>query len=64
MLGALLFGVYHHYVLVSPDNIGYLPAGSAEARSQFIASATVIALLELVSAIYGVACLGCDHRAV
>jgi hypothetical protein len=26
MLGALLFGAYHHYILVSPDNIGHLAA--------------------------------------
>lgn len=58
MLGALLFGAYHHYVLVSPDNIGHLPAGSPEAHSQFIASAGVIALLELAAALYGAYCLG------
>lgn len=58
MLGALLFGAYHHYVLVSPDNIGHLPTGSPESHSQFIASAAVIALLELASALYGAYCLG------
>ncbi|MBI1815099.1 MAG: hypothetical protein HYR72_08985 [Deltaproteobacteria bacterium] len=58
MLGALLFGVYHHYVMVSPDNIGHLPTGTADAHSQFIASAAVIALLELASALYGAFCLG------
>jgi hypothetical protein len=58
MLGALLFGAYHHYVLVSPDNIGHLPEGSVEAHSQFISSAAVIALLELASALYGAFCLG------
>jgi len=58
MLGALLFGAYHHYVLVSPDNIGHLPAGSIEAHSQFISSAAVIALLELASALFGAFCLG------
>ena len=58
MLGALLFGAYHHYVLVSPDNIGHLPVGSPEYHSQFTSSAAVIALLELASALYGVFCLG------
>ena len=58
MLGAFLFGAYHHYVLVSPDHIGHLPSGSAEAHSAFIASAGVIALLELASALYGAFCLG------
>lgn len=58
MLGALLFGVYHHYVLVSPDNIGHLPHGSAAAQSTFIASAGALALLELASALYGAFSLG------
>ena len=61
MLGALLFGAYHHYVLVSPDNIGHLPTGSPESHSQFIASASVIALFELASALYGTFCLGSHH---
>ena len=58
MLGALLFGGYHHYVLVSPDNIGHLPPGSSAAQSTFIASAAALALLELASALYGAFYLG------
>jgi len=58
MVGALLFGAYHHYVMVSPDNIGHLPEGSAEAHTQFISSAAVIALLELAAALYAAFCLG------
>lgn len=58
MVGALLFGAYHHYVLVSPDNIGHLPEGSAEAHSQFTSSAATIALLELAAALYATFCLG------
>ena len=61
MLSALLFGVYHHYVLVSPDNISHLPGGSAESHSQFVASACIIALLELASALYGAFCIGSHH---
>lgn len=61
MLGALLFGAYHHYVLVSPDNIAHLPAGSPESQAQFIDSAAAIALLELASALYGAFCLGSYH---
>ena len=53
MLGALLFGVYHHYILVSPDNVGHLPTGSAAAQSAFVSSAAVLAWLELVSALCG-----------
>ena len=58
MLGALLFGAYHHYILVSPDNIGHLPHGGANAQSTFIATAAALALLELASALYGAFCLG------
>lgn len=58
MTGAFLFGAYHHYVLVSPDNIGHLPPGAAAAHSHFISSAAAIALIELASALYGAFCLG------
>ena len=58
MLGALLFGAYHHFVMVSPDNIGHLPHGSADAHSTFVASAAALALLELASALYGAFHLG------
>ena len=61
MLGALLFGVYHHYVLVSPDNVSHLPGGSPESHSQFVTSAFIIALVELASALYGAYCLGSHH---
>ena len=30
MAGALLFGVYHHYILVSPDHVSYLPDGNLQ----------------------------------
>ena len=61
MLGSHLFGVYHHYVLVSPDNVGHLPAASDIAQSRFIVSAAVLALLELVSALVGAFFLGLQH---
>jgi NADPH:quinone reductase-like Zn-dependent oxidoreductase len=63
MVGALLFGAYHHYVVVSPDNIGHLPDGAADAHATFIASAGALALLELASALYGAFCLGTFRRA-
>lgn len=62
MLGSFLFGVYHHYVLVSPDNIAYLPAGTPQSHSHFMTSAGVIALIELASALYGAFCLGRNHK--
>lgn len=57
MLCAQLFGAYHHYIVVSPDNIGHLPNGTADAHSTFITSAAALALLELASALYGAFCL-------
>jgi nitrate reductase NapE component len=63
MLGALLFGAYHHFVMISPDNIGHLPPGNADAQSTFVASAAALALLELASALYGAFELGREWRA-
>jgi hypothetical protein len=64
MLGALLFGAYHHYVLVSPDNIAHLPHGAPRDHAQFITSAAAIALLELVSALCGAFLMGVQHARV
>lgn len=58
MLGAMLFGAYHHFILVSPDNIGHLPHASPDAQGTFILSAAALALLELASALYGAFRLG------
>jgi hypothetical protein len=58
MLGAFLFGAYHHYMLVSPDNVHYLPPTGPESHYQFTISAGAIGLLELMSALYGAFCLG------
>jgi hypothetical protein len=58
MLGAFVFGAYHHYVLVSPDNIHHLPEGAIALQARFIDSAAALAIIELVSALYGAFCLG------
>jgi hypothetical protein len=63
MLAALLFGAYHHYLLVSPDNIAHLPDGSPAAHTRFTDSAAAIAFLELLSAIYGAFQLGARRAA-
>jgi len=47
---------YHHYILVSPDNVAHLPEGAAEAHARFISSAGISALLELASALVGASC--------
>jgi hypothetical protein len=53
MLASLAFGVYHHYVAISPDHVAHLPASSPTAQSQFIWSAGAIAALEAIATIYG-----------
>ena len=58
MVGSLLFATYHHYILVSPDNIAHLPEGTDEAHARFIHSAGLSALLELGSALYAAFALG------
>lgn len=58
MLGSFLFGLYNHYVMVSPDNINFLPGTNLAAHHQFTISAGVIALIELASTLYGAFCLG------
>jgi len=46
MLGALMFGVYYHYIVVSPDHVAHLPAGPDSAHAAFVWSAAAIAVLE------------------
>lgn len=61
MLGSFLFGVFNHYVMVSPDNINFLPGTNLASQHQFTISAGVIALIELASTLYGAFCLGLRH---
>ena len=58
MVGSLVFAAYHHYVLVSPDNIAHLPEGSDQAHLRFIESAHASAVLELAGAVVGAFALG------
>jgi len=58
MCGSLLFGVYYHYVFISPDNIQHLPAGSTAAHARFALSAEILALIELASALCAAFVLG------
>ena len=58
MTGALVFGVCYHYIIVSPDNIAHLPVGTAVVQAQFIHSAVLIAIMELLSTLFGFFALG------
>jgi sec-independent protein translocase protein TatC len=53
MAASLLFGVYHHYVAISPDHVAHLPAGSPAALRWFLWSAGTIAVLEAIATLYG-----------
>ncbi len=44
MLGSLLFGVYHHFVALSPDHVSHVPAGKA--RALFQVTAVLLAVFE------------------
>ena len=47
MAGALVFDVYHHYILVSPDNIAHLPQGAHDQHAQFVWTAHALAVLQI-----------------
>ena len=55
MFGALLFGVYHHYILISPDHVHHLPAG--DGQDVFRATAGLMAAVEFVGVGIGVSAL-------
>ena len=50
--GSLLFGLYYHSVLVSPDHVSYLPDG--DLQSAFLITAVLLALLEALGVAVGV----------
>ena len=51
MAGALVFDIYHHYILVSPDNIAHLPHGPAHHHHQFIWTAHALAVLQAIGVV-------------
>ena len=51
MLGALLFGLYFHFVAVSPDHVSHLPAG--DAQDLFVATAILLVPIEAAGAAFG-----------
>jgi hypothetical protein len=52
MLGSLLFGLHHHYGVVSPDHVDHLPAG--EARALFRLTAFSMAFVEAAGVVVAV----------
>ena len=51
MVGSVVFSVYHHFILISPDNVEHLPPGTAHAHAHFSNSAEFIALVALAAAL-------------
>jgi len=63
MAASLLFGIYYHYVFVSPDNVHHLPTGAAEVQEHFVESAGIVALVELAGALAAAFVLGAYRAA-
>jgi hypothetical protein len=51
MLASLLFGVYYHFIEISPDHVSHLPVG--EGRGLFIATAWVLIPVDGLAAAFG-----------
>ena len=56
MLGSLLFGVYHHFLAVSPDHVAHLPPG--DSQPLFRGTAVLMASIELAGAVVAAVALG------
>jgi len=53
MAGALLFGVYFHYLTISPDHVSHLPPG--DAQGTFRLTAFLLAITEAIGLTTGLA---------
>ena len=51
MLGSLLFGLYFHFVAISPDHVQHLPAG--DAQGLFVATAVALVPIEAIGSAFG-----------
>ena len=51
MFAALAFGIFHHYVAISPDHVSHLPAGAEQAL--FRSTAALMAVFELAAVAVG-----------
>jgi len=53
MAGALFFGVYFHYLTISPDHVSHLPPG--DAQGTFRLTALLLAMTEAIGLVIGLA---------
>jgi len=51
MLGSFLFGVYFHFVAISPDHVSHLPPG--DSQQVFRATAVLMAVVQAGGALVG-----------
>ncbi|MEX0977990.1 MAG: hypothetical protein WDZ48_04015 [Pirellulales bacterium] len=51
MLAGMLFGIYYHFIAISPDNVGHLPAGHGQGF--FVATAILLVPLEIIGTAFG-----------
>jgi Na+(H+)/acetate symporter ActP len=51
MLAGMLFGIYYHFIAISPDNVGHLPEGHGQGL--FVATASLLVPIELLGTVYG-----------
>ena len=49
MLGALIFGLCYHFLIISPDHVANLPAG--DARGLFRTTALLLVVTELIGVV-------------
>ncbi len=51
MLAGMLFGIYYHFIEISPDHVRHLPAG--EGQPLFVWTAVLLIPCELAAAAFG-----------
>jgi len=51
MPAGMLFGIYFHFIAVSPDNVGHLPEGHGQVF--FVITAIALVPIEIVGTVYG-----------
>ena len=56
MGGALVFGVYFHYLTISPDHVSHLPPGDAQGTFQL--TALLLAMTEAIGLVFGLLFFG------
>jgi len=52
MLAGMLFGIYYHFIAITPDNVAHLPEGTS-GHGFFISTAILLVPIELASSAFG-----------